>query len=116
MPRDDKVLLLDMLIAAKKIESFTKDMTENEFMKNELVQSAVIREFQVLGEAARMMSGEGKSIYSQIPWTVIVGMRNHLIHQYFRIELSVVWNTIQNNIPSLIGILENVVSTDDSEK
>jgi uncharacterized protein with HEPN domain len=99
--RSDEALLLDMLISLQKIERFTQGLSEHEFQTNDLVQSAVIREFQVLGEAARLASEEAKSRYLAIPWKLIAGMRNRLIHEYFDVRLDVVWTTIQRDIPQL---------------
>ncbi len=114
MPRKDDALLLDMLLACHKLKDFTDNLDKNEFESNILVQSAVIREFQVLGEAARMMSQDGKNLYEQIPWVIISGMRNKLIHEYFDIRLDVVWATIQQDIPPLISQLEAITSPDDA--
>lgn len=114
MPRKDEALLLDMLLACQHIQEFTQDLSEEDFEASKLVQSAVIREFQVLGEAARMMSKAGKENYKQIPWSIISGMRNKLIHEYFDIRIRVVWETICDNIPGLISQLAAVVPSDDS--
>jgi uncharacterized protein with HEPN domain len=115
MVRKDEALLLDMLLACQKIQDFTKNLSEDDFKNNALVQSAVIREFQVLGEAARMMSDAGKETYKNIPWEKIAGMRNKLIHEYFDIRLNVVWETIRDDIPSLITQLEAVVLADEGD-
>src|SRR5687768_15818049 len=111
--RSDAALLLDMLIAAQKIQRFVGSMSEDDFSKSELVQSAVIREFQVIGEAARMITDETKTKNSTIPWAVIAGMRNRLIHEYFTIRLKVVWDTIQNDLPPLITELQKLIPKDD---
>lgn len=110
MRRDD-ALLLDMLIAARKIHRFTAGMTREDFVTNEMAQSAVIREFQVIGEAARMVSDETRTTYHTIQWPVIAGLRNRLIHQYF--EIDIVWDTIQNDLPGLIEQLEDIVPPKD---
>lgn len=106
--RSDEALLLDMLLAAQKIIRFMQGMSEAEFRANELVQSAILREFQVLGEAARMLSGEAKKQYQQIPWQSIAGMRNRLIHEYFDVRLDVVWQTVQHDIGPLMSQLDQI--------
>lgn len=112
--RSDNILLLDMLIAARDIRDFTAGMTEEAFNANRMVQSAVIREFQVIGEAARQISDETQMKYSLIAWRKISGMRNRMIHEYFDIHLDIVWDTVQNDIPLLITQLEAIVPPDDS--
>ena len=88
--RSDLALLLDMLIAARKILQFASKMTKTDFAKNQMAQSAVIREFQVIGEASRIVTDATKSKYPQIAWSVITGMRHRLIHDYFSIDHDVV--------------------------
>lgn len=99
--RSDEALLLDMLLALQKIARFIRGMREADFLANDLVQSAVMRELQVLGEAARMVSPEAKAGTPNIPWPLIAGMRNRLIHEYFDVRLDVVWTTIQRDLPQL---------------
>lgn len=113
--RNDEVLLLDMLIAARKIIRFMEGIDQQNFLANELVQSAVIRELQVLGEAARMLSDAAKATHAHIPWHVIAGMRNRLIHEYFGIRLPVVWDTAHHDIPALVVQLERIVPPDDED-
>ena len=107
--RWDDVLLLDMLIAARKSLRFVENMNFADFSTNELVQSAVLRELQVIGEAASKVSAATKAAYPQIPWRGMVGLRNRLVHEYFQIRVDVVWQTIQEHIEPLITQLEPLV-------
>ena len=107
--RSDDALLLDMLIAARKILRFVADMSESEFEGDDMAQSAVIRELQVIGEAARLVSNEARSTQAQVDWRAMIGMRNRLIHEYFAIRLDVVWQTVQEDIPPLLHALERAV-------
>lgn len=111
--RSDEALLLDMLIAARKIMRFLDDMNEDEFVADDMAQSAVIRELQVIGEAARFTSAETRDTYPQIDWPAMVGMRNRLVHGYFSIRLDVVWLTAQVDIPPLHNLLETIVLPED---
>jgi uncharacterized protein with HEPN domain len=79
----DETYLLDILLAARRIEEYTRNTTGNEFDQNNLLQDAVIRQFQVIGEAARLVSQEYKEAHLEIPGRQMVGMRHRLIHQYF---------------------------------
>lgn len=107
--RSDAALLLDMLLALRKIVRFVEGLDEAAFRSSELVQSAAIREFQVLGEAARLVSEAAKQQHSSLPWRLIAGMRNRLIHEYFDVRLDVLWETIQRDVPALIAQLELLV-------
>lgn len=115
MRRDD-ALLLDMLLACQKLVRFTDSITIDAFLANELVQSAVIREFQVLGDAARLVTEPTRAVHPAIPWRVIAGMRNRLVHAYFDIRLEAVWDTIQHDIPPLLTALEAIRSAPDGSE
>ena len=111
--RSDDALLLDMLIAARRVERFVEGMTYPEFQDDDMAQSAVIRELQVLGEAARLVSKETRDVLNGIDWRTMIGMRNRLVHEYFAIRLDVVWQTTQDDIPPVIKELTRVVPADD---
>lgn len=114
--RDDKALMLDMLIAAQKIQRFVSGLSEDDFKSNEMAQSATIREFQVIGEAARMISDETKNQHSAIAWKMIAGMRNRLIHEYFAIRLNLVWQAIQDDLTPLINELEKILQDEEGKE
>ena len=107
--RSDDALLLDMLIAARTIVRFSAGMTLDAFEADEMAQSAVIRELQVTGEAARLVSEEAKTAYPAIDWRTMTGMRNRLVHEYFAIRLDVVWQTAIEDIPPLIDQLSDIL-------
>jgi uncharacterized protein with HEPN domain len=111
MRRDD-ALLLDMVLACRKLMRFTQGLTLDNSRQSELVQSAVMREFQVIGDAARLITDATKSAQPHILWRVIAGMRNRLAHVYFDIRLDAVWDTIQSDIPPLITALASLVSAE----
>lgn len=111
--RHDDALFLDMLIAARKIQTFVANMSEDEFKVHEMAKSAVIREFQVIGEAARMISDAGKVEHPDLEWKMIAGMRNRLIHEYFAIRYELVWQTIQNDLAPLITEIEKILPKED---
>ncbi len=72
-------------------------------------QYAVFKAIEILGEAARLVSDETRKAHPQIPWESIAGMRNRLIHEYFRIHLATVWQTVQEDIPPLVAQLKPLV-------
>jgi uncharacterized protein with HEPN domain len=114
--RSDETLLLDMLIAARRIQEFSTDLTADSFQKSKLHQSAIIREIQVIGEAARQISEATRNKHSRIKWAEIAGMRNRLIHEYFRIEIELLWDAVQRDIPELIDQLESLVPPNTDER
>lgn len=111
--RRDEVYLLDMLIAARKALIFVDGMDRNEFDDNEVIQNAVIRPLEIVGEAASRISIAFRKAHPEIPWKELIGLRNRLIHEYFRVEFSAVWDTIQKDIPELIKLIEPLVPKED---
>jgi len=112
MRRDD-AYLLDILIAARKALKFVEGIDRNEFEDNELVQNAVMRPLEIIGEASAKISKEFRKEHSEIPWREMVGLRNRLVHEYFRINFGVVWDTIHKDLPKLIEIVEPLVPKED---
>lgn len=115
MARNDIALLLDMLLAAQKIVRFSENLTRETLVDEEMALSAIVREFQVIGEAGRMVSDETKAEHSQIQWQAISGLRNRVIHEYFRIDLDILWLTIQDDIPDLIKELNLIIPSDEDD-
>ena len=109
----DEAYLLDILIAARKALQFLEGMTWQNFTQSELHQNAVIRPLEIIGEAARRVSQETRDAHPEIPWEQMIGMRNRLIHEYFRVNLSTVWQTVQNDLSPLIALLEPLVPPED---
>jgi uncharacterized protein with HEPN domain len=112
MWRDD-AYLLDMLLATRKVQQFTQGVTWNQFQDDEMLQNAVMRLIQIVGEAARKVSPEFKQAHPEIPWQGIIGMRNRLVHDYFRIEPSRVWEVIEKDLPALIPLIEPLIPPDE---
>jgi uncharacterized protein with HEPN domain len=112
MWRDD-AYLLDMLLATRKVQQFTQGVTWNQFQGDDLLQNAVMRLIQIVGEAARKVSPEFKQAHPEIPWQGIIGMRNRLVHDYFRIEPSRVWEVIEKDLPALIPLIEPLIPPDE---
>ena len=108
MRRDD-AYLLDMLLAAREAREFTTDLTFETFQQDRMVQLAVLKAVEVIGEAASRVSTQGTETHPEIAWPKIIGMRNRLVHGYFSVNLSRVWETVQQDIPHLISQLEPLV-------
>jgi uncharacterized protein with HEPN domain len=105
----DPAYLLDMLNAAREVQTLSAGLTWETFQQSRLHQHALVRLIEIIGEAARAITEETKSTHPDIPWVPIIQMRNHLIHRYFRVDLPRVWDVIQNHIPPLIVSLGALV-------
>ncbi len=115
MWRDD-AYLLDMLIAAREIRGFTDGVTWERFQSDRMMQHAVVRLIQIIGEASRKISAEFRQAHPEIPWQEIVGMRNRIVHEYFRIIPDKIWESVQKDVPALIVLLDPLVPPDTPTK
>jgi uncharacterized protein with HEPN domain len=100
--RDDSIFIKDILERIYRIESYTKGGKE-EFFQSLLIQDGVIRSFEVIGEAVKLLSMELRQNHSEVPWRQIAGFRDVLIHDYMGIDLDEVWNVVEINLPNLKG-------------
>lgn len=90
------------------IESYTLDGKEI-FMQTRMIQDAVIRNFEVIGEATKKLSPEFRAKYPEVPWRIIAGLRDVLIHDYLRVDLEEVWGIIVNDLPNLKTAIDKIV-------
>jgi uncharacterized protein with HEPN domain len=102
----DNAYLADILRAASAIRRFVDGVTREQFLANEEKYEAVNRKFEIIGEAAHHLSLEARHHFPDIPWQLITAMRNILIHDYDDVNLNVVWNTTQDDLPLLIRKIE----------
>jgi uncharacterized protein with HEPN domain len=101
----DEGFLLDMLLAAQDARRFVNDMNWEAFAASDLHQSAVIRQLEILGEAANQVSNAFQTQLPEIPWPGIIGMRHRLIHGYRAVRVDKVWDVVQRELPPLIETL-----------
>ena len=102
MKAEDKIRFQHMLDAAEKAVQITSGVSFDEFIEDEVLSNAIVRLLSVIGEAASRVNKSTQSVYPQIEWPIIVGMRNKLIHAYFNIDYEIVWETLTHNLPSFI--------------
>ena len=109
MKPDDRIRIQHMIDAGEEALSFTSNVTKENFSKNRMLILSVIKDIEIIGEAATKISEETKLNYAHIPWKDIVGMRNRLIHGYFDVNIELIWNTIKNNLLPLIKSLKEIL-------
>jgi uncharacterized protein with HEPN domain len=98
---DDRGRLQDILNAIKRIQSYLRGSDERKFTNDLMRQDAITRQIEILGEAARNVSAEFQEQHRQIPWSLMIGMRNKIAHDYSDIDIPEIWRTARNDIPQL---------------
>jgi uncharacterized protein with HEPN domain len=108
MVKDDLAYIDHILDCIRKINEFSQGLSLKEFKSNELVQDAIVRNIEIIGEASKKISKDTKHTYYKIPWKEIAGMRDKLIHDYLGVDVEVVWNTIHKDIPTLDKLIREI--------
>ena len=108
----DEVTLLDIARAARLVIEFTQGMTKGQFLDDIKTQSAVLYQLLVIGEAVRRPSPEFRALHSHIPWSLIAGMRDHLIHGYDVVDWDEVWKTAEKDVPGLLTDIESLLPSE----
>ena len=114
--RDYKLFINDIIDAMEHIEEFAGDMALDELEADEKTSSAVIRKFEVIGEAVKHIPKKVKEEHKDIQWKSMAGMRDRLIHAYFGIDYKLVWAAIKNEIPKLKPKLKKLLSSLEQEE
>jgi len=115
VPKDDRVYLWDMLTAARAVVGFTGRRTLVEYESDLLLRSAVERQIEIIGEAARRISKEFQEAHPEIPWRPIQAQRHVLAHDYGEIKHDRIWRVAEMHIPELIALLEPLVPSQPTE-
>jgi uncharacterized protein with HEPN domain len=106
--RDDRERLLDIREAIENIQRYAA-RGKDAFSEEELIQTWVLHHIQILGEAAARISDEFQEQHPYIPWFKIVGMRNILVHDYFKIDVNAVWSVVENELPTLYDQIKHIL-------
>ncbi len=100
MKKDNLLYLKHILEAINNIDDFVKDINDlSDFIKDKKTRDAVLRNFEMIGEAARNLDEEFTNNNTSVEWDKIIGMRNFIIHEYFGVDLEIVWETIKKDLP-----------------
>ncbi len=104
MQRELKTYIEDIITAIDKIEKYTLGMVKDDLIRNELVQDAVVRNLEVIGETVKKIPDDVRSSYKDIPWKKIAGLRDILIHEYFGINMNIIWDVIESKLKPLKAV------------
>lgn len=108
--RSDKLLLEDILEAIDNINLYTRDFSQEQFLSDQKTKDAVVRNFEIIGEAANKLSEDFTKKNMSIDWKGVIGLRNILIHDYFGIDYNIVWNIRTIFLPMLKTNLESALT------
>ncbi len=110
MNKQDEGRLRDMLEMSRKVRSYVQDKTRVMLDSDEFLLFGLVKAIEIIGEAASQVSKELREAVPEIPWPIIIGMRNRLVHGYDQIDLKILWKTVQEDLPTLITTLEQVLN------
>ena len=109
MRRDDAIRLRHMLDAAEEALGFAQSRKRHDLDNDRMFMLALVKDIEIIGEAAYQVSEETRRNLPEIPWDDILGMRHRLVHAYFDINLDILWATVQEDLPELVAVLRNVL-------
>jgi uncharacterized protein with HEPN domain len=108
--KDERLYLSNIQECIERIQKYTS-VGREAFMKTPMIQDAVIRNFEIIGEATKRLSPELRNLYSDVPWQQMAGLRDVLIHDYLKVNLNLVWQIIEQNLPELKEQVESILQS-----
>ena len=108
MKRDFFDYIDDIIQSAEDAEMFIEDLDYSAFSKDKKTINAVIRSLEVMGEAAKKIPARVKKQFPDIPWKEMSGIRNKLIHEYFGVDLEIIWNVLKEELPAILPLLKDM--------
>ena len=116
MPREYKLYIEDTIESIKKIEDYTKNITHDKFVKNNLIIDGVVRNLEIIGEAVKEIPTGTRERYNSINWKKITGLRDMISHRYFGIDVEIIWDIVKNKIPELKSCITEISNTLNAKK
>ncbi|NUM80646.1 DUF86 domain-containing protein [bacterium] len=110
--REVRLLLEDILEAINKIQDYTSAMSEDDFRSDSKTIDAVVRNLEIIGEAANNISKSYRDQHSNVEWNQIIGMRHRIIHEYFGVDENIIWFVVQNDLLRLQSDISRLLSDD----
>lgn len=107
----DRQRLLHILEAINEIQLYTSSADIKNFLENSMMRFACVKQIEIIGEAANYITPETKSIFSDLEWSQIVGMRHILVHEYFGMDFELIWQVVINDLPILKEKILSVINT-----
>jgi len=108
--RSPELLVEDIWESIEKIERYTAGMTQDNFQSDEKTTDAVVRNFEIIGEAAGRLPEDFTDQHSEIEWGKITGLRNRIVHEYFGVDLQIIWQILKKDLPAFKESLKNIRS------
>lgn len=108
MRAEDRVRLRHMIDAAESALRFIQGRNRADLDRDEMLLFALVRAVEIIGEAASRVSDEGRTNAPRVPWSVVVGMRNRLVHAYFDIDRDILWTTVTQALPPLLAQMKSI--------
>jgi uncharacterized protein with HEPN domain len=108
--KDDATRLGHVFDAICRIEEYTRGVDKTAFGNNGMMQDAVMRQIEIIGEASRNISDEFQEAHPELPWLQMRGIRNKIVHDYLEINQDVIWDTVQNDLPMLKTLVERLLA------
>lgn len=110
MPREYNTYLKDILESINRVETYTSNLSFEKFKVDKLIQDAVVRNLEIIGEAANHIPKKISNAVSEVEWKKITGLRNLLIHEYFGIDIDIVWDIVKNKVPDFKKKISKILS------
>jgi uncharacterized protein with HEPN domain len=113
-PRRDRDYLGDIVEAAERVLSYASGLNFESFLDDRRTQDAILRNLQVIGEAAKKISPSLRAAHPHLPWREMTGLRNRIVHDYFGVDLEVVWVIVEDELPGLLRDIEAILRSEDA--
>ena len=112
-PLRDRERLEHILAAIDRITRYTSGKTYDDLLSDDMMYYAVVKNIEIIGEAANMLTSNFQASHAEVPWKMVKGMRNYIVHEYFQVDDIVVWQVVKDNIPELREQIVRYISDTD---